>query len=883
MTRASGGTVDVLVRSMGRPSLVRAIESVRAQEGVSCRAIILAAHGQPIPAGLLPAGAPWVQVLAPERPLGRAAAANRLLDAAQAEFALFLDDDDWLLPGHLQRLAEALARHPGAIAAHAGVRCVADAEGTERLCRVYDADLDRNLMQLENQLPIHSTLFRVESQRADPAVRFDETLDHFEDWDFWLQLLQRGDFVRVPGVSAVYVLDAERGSGHADTADPERRRRLAAFGRRQLARWQGEDVADLIETMAAQRVRLGDLEQRLDQERARGEGLERQLTGEQKRVAEAAQQLTEAHNAARRLEEQRRTLQAEIDGERRTAETVRAQLEAERSENRALAAEMHAQRREAEHLAVVRRNLLRQVEGLNAHIAGIHQSRSWRLTRPLRAGRRLVGWVGEGGVGVLWNNAWLASRSELRRHGWTGVFRRSPFYLRNLRRLTAVMAFRNRASGDNPFMGAAPAVPGPVRLHPDLLQSVEPIEQRVSVVIPTFNAGAEFALLLRKLKAQRDVREVEIVVVDSGSTDGTAERARAAGARVVAIRQEEFSHSRARNLGARAATGDLLLFMVQDAYPVGDRWIHGMARWLADHAAEGVAAASCSEYSRSDSDLMYDSMIATHYRFLGCSEGDRIGRFTGSDHLALRTQGQLSDVACMIGRELFLRYEYRGDYAEDLDLGIRLIRAGHAVAMLASIKVIHSHNRAPWYYLKRTFVDVVFLVQVFEDFEILRCPSASAMLAAVERAAAVLGRWLEATVEPRVTWSIAGFKPRELLRSGAVAAEGAGTGIGDASVDRFLQTLRESREALPPAAGVHEPFTEMLLGRLDHVQQFALSIHPSEDGRVRTEFVEAVRKTFAGTVGAALAYLYLDRRDAAPDDVDRRWVDGLYLQLKSGV
>ena len=96
-----------------------------------------------------------------------------------------------------------------------------------------------------------------------------------------------------------------------------------------------------------------------------------------------------------------------------------------------------------------------------------------------------------------------------------------------------------------------------------------------------------------------------------------------------------------------------------------------------------LAAVSCSEYSRSDSDMMYDSMIHTHYQFLGCLDRDRIGSYQGESHMSLRAQGQLSDVSCLIGRELFGTYRYRGDYAEDLDLGIRLIRDDYRVAMLS--------------------------------------------------------------------------------------------------------------------------------------------------------------------------------------------------------
>ena len=177
-------------------------------------------------------------------------------------------------------------------------------------------------------------------------------------------------------------------------------------------------------------------------------------------------------------------------------------------------------------------------------------------------------------------------------------------------------------------------------------ETIRPLKQSVSVVIPTFNAGAEFHWLLRKLQAQKGLGGVEVVVVDSGSSDGTVQLAKAAGCTLLQIPNSEFTHSHARNLGADAARGDLLLFTVQDAYPAGDHWLYAMAQALVRprSAAQKVSAVSCSEYPRRDSEIFYNVGIDAHYAFLGCRDGDRIGALTEHDHEALRAQGQLSDV-----------------------------------------------------------------------------------------------------------------------------------------------------------------------------------------------------------------------------------------------
>lgn len=245
---------------------------------------------------------------------------------------------------------------------------------------------------------------------------------------------------------------------------------------------------------------------------------------------------------------------------------------------------------------------------------------------------------------------------------------------------------------------------------------IELFEKSVSVIIPTKNAGKDFPILMKTLNAQRGFEKIEVVVVDSGSTDETLETAKLLGATVINIKPEDFSHSGARNLGAKAASGDYLLFIVQDALPPNDTWLATMYMTLIEN---DLAVVSCAETPREDADLFYRQNCWNYYNFLGVNNTDRIFSLPKSqDYVSLRQNGQLSDLANFISRDIFMQYGYRLNYAEDLDLGIRLIKDGHTLAFLGSSRVIHSHNRTPYYFLKRGFVDNIFLSDIFDDFVI---------------------------------------------------------------------------------------------------------------------------------------------------------------------
>ena len=95
---------------------------------------------------------------------------------------------------------------------------------------------------------------------------------------------------------------------------------------------------------------------------------------------------------------------------------------------------------------------------------------------------------------------------------------------------------------------------------------------RISVIVLTKNAGRKLTALLDAIWSQRIRGEMEVIAIDSGSTDGTVSRL-AGRARVIAIAPADFNHGATRNLGAHEARGTYLVFLVQDALPQGEDFL----------------------------------------------------------------------------------------------------------------------------------------------------------------------------------------------------------------------------------------------------------------------------------------------------------------------
>ncbi|WP_309605575.1 glycosyltransferase family 2 protein [Phenylobacterium sp.] len=486
-------------------------------------------------------------------------------------------------------------------------------------------------------------------------------------------------------------------------------------------------------------------------------------------------------------------------------------------------------------------------------LEAIARSTSWRVTRPLRLLIRVAkrqttfGDIGHH-LGLIFERRRPAGPGGAKSPGPPPTPQADPIRLESL-------AF--------PLPGAIAHLPELTGAAPELLL------ETVSVVIPTFNAGEEFNWLLRKLKAQKGLGGVEIVVVDSGSTDGTAELAERFGCTVVRIPNSEFSHSHARNLGADNAKGDLLLFTVQDAYPAGDHWLYSLALALTRQTAAGdrLAAVSCTEFPRRDSEIVYNAGIEAHYAFLGCRDADRIGALSGQDHQALRTQGQLSDVACMITAPMFQAYRYEGRYAEDLILGVRLIRDGHRIAMLSSVRVIHSHNRPAAYHLRRTFVDVLFLTDAFVDFSLPPASSIGGALAGAVALQAVIAAW-----SPQAGANAAESLRQLCLRLRRIPLRGLGAAKGlDFGVPALGLWIASAvaGEGHPGAADAHQVRT-MCVDRIEGLADHVARVYGEADAYLVGELKYAVGKTLAATLGAQLAFYYLNHALAdEPADAQR--------------
>lgn len=199
----------------------------------------------------------------------------------------------------------------------------------------------------------------------------------------------------------------------------------------------------------------------------------------------------------------------------------------------------------------------------------------------------------------------------------------------------------------------------------------------VSVVIPALNAADKLLRCLEALRATHSATALDITVVDDGSTDRTAEVARTMGCRTLTNPSSQGPAS-ARNRGARAAQGRLLLFIDADV-----RIEPGWVAPLLQHFNEGHDMAAVQGVYTEES---HDANLPTTLRDL--FKAHRFSRIEDQRLAALNT------FCCCISRRVFEQVGGFDDHlqaaaSEDTDLGVRLFEAGHRIALERRLQVQH--------------------------------------------------------------------------------------------------------------------------------------------------------------------------------------------------
>jgi glycosyltransferase involved in cell wall biosynthesis len=230
------------------------------------------------------------------------------------------------------------------------------------------------------------------------------------------------------------------------------------------------------------------------------------------------------------------------------------------------------------------------------------------------------------------------------------------------------------------------------------------LRDAVTVGIPVRNGASTIGGVLAAVRSQRGAGSLDLVVVDSGSTDRSRLIAKQYGARLIDIPPEHFSHGGTRDLIFQQSEAPYVALLTQDAEPANDRWLASLVAGF--NIASDVGLVLGPYIPRREASAAVRRELSDFFEAMAPGGRPRLDRLAPGEGLPTHP-GPLTFVssanAC-ISRSAWEHVRFRpAPYAEDQLFARDLLAAGFAKVFEPRAAVIHSHEYGPWCLFQRFF------------------------------------------------------------------------------------------------------------------------------------------------------------------------------------
>jgi rhamnosyltransferase len=232
-------------------------------------------------------------------------------------------------------------------------------------------------------------------------------------------------------------------------------------------------------------------------------------------------------------------------------------------------------------------------------------------------------------------------------------------------------------------------------------------EPYATVFIPTWNGGPLFERVLDRVLSQKTSFDYEVLVIDSGSRDGTVDAVRRRpSVRLIQIPNSEFNHGLTRNRAVQEARGEIVALLTQDAEPFDDEWLE---RLVGNFADPKVAGAYCHQLPRPDCNPFQRDRLRGWTKESGPPVVKEL-----RDPALLETMHPFEryrliafdDVASCVRKSVMRQIPFeKRQFGEDIAWAKQAVLAGWKIVNDPGAVVIHSHNSPVLYEFRRVFLD----------------------------------------------------------------------------------------------------------------------------------------------------------------------------------
>ncbi|MDB9697923.1 glycosyltransferase [Planktomarina temperata] len=209
----------------------------------------------------------------------------------------------------------------------------------------------------------------------------------------------------------------------------------------------------------------------------------------------------------------------------------------------------------------------------------------------------------------------------------------------------------------------------------------------ISIIIRTLNEQKYLPDCLKAIEKQITNHKIEVIIVDSGSTDSTLNIAKKFNCKITHIAMADFSFGKSLNLGCKCSVGEILIFLSAHCIPTNEYWLEKLIAPLISHQAVYTYG---RQIARESVTKISEGKVFSKY-YPPNSSIPQVGFFCNNANAALL-------------RTVWKKNEFNESVTglEDMELARRLVKHGYQIAYVADSIVEHIHEET-WYAVRKRF------------------------------------------------------------------------------------------------------------------------------------------------------------------------------------
>ena len=240
----------------------------------------------------------------------------------------------------------------------------------------------------------------------------------------------------------------------------------------------------------------------------------------------------------------------------------------------------------------------------------------------------------------------------------------------------------------------------------------------VSIIIPVKDSSATIDRCLKSIFAQECDEPFEVIVIDSGSSDDTITRCQVYPVRLIEIPAESFNHGETRNLGARSARGEFLVFLTHDTWPASSSWLASLLQpFKEDPQLSAVYGMQVAPQGEDINPLEQWESIEPSRLQRRIQEIESLEAFSTHSPWDRRWLSNFDNCTSCIRVETLSAIPFpETPYGEDMIWCKEAMLQGHRIMYNPEVLIYHYHRFNRHYTLRRFFVDQIITAEHFDHY-----------------------------------------------------------------------------------------------------------------------------------------------------------------------